>query len=70
MKWLAGSWLGRQECFSTVDCSLAGLNCIYTALSISIFKEEKAKKRAMPNFGGGWCFLCFSVRVIFMEMLA
>ena len=50
MKLLAGSWLGRQECFSTMDCSLAGLNCIYTALSISIFKEEKAKKRAMPIF--------------------
>lgn len=51
-----------------MDCSLAGLNCIYTALSTSIFKEEKAKKRAMPGFLV--CFSCFSVHVIFMRMLA
>lgn len=62
MKSLAGSWLGWQECFSTVDCSLAGLNCIYTALRVSIFKEAKAKNRAMSiflvcTFGASLCIL-------------
>lgn len=48
-----------------MDCSLAGLNCIYASLSISMFQKEKAKKSAMPLFWGGALLILLHARYFY-----